>query len=159
MTTMTRHRRFLVTALVTLPLALLAVAAGAEVVVYPKAGQSPEQFQQDQFGCHQMAQQQTGFNPAQPVAAAPAPQYGGAVRGAAGGAAVGAVGGAIGGDAGKGAAIGAGVGAAAGLIRQSRNNRAAAQAAQQQQAQQQTGMQSYDQAYAACMAGRGYQPQ
>src|SRR5207237_9179312 len=105
-TTMIRHRRSLAVALVT-TLVLLASGAGAEVVVYPKAGQSPEQFQQDQFQCHQMAQQQTGFNPAQPVAAAPAPQYGGAVRGAAGGAALGAVGGAIGGDAGKGAAVGA----------------------------------------------------
>ena len=157
MKTMAKHRGSRVAALAA-TLSVLATAAGAEVVVYPKAGQSAEQFQQDQFTCHQMAQQQTGFNPAQPVAGAPAPQYGGAVRGAAGGAALGAVGGAIGGDAGKGAAIGAGVGAAAGLVRQSRSNRQAAQAAQQQQMQQQSGMQNYDQAYAGCMTSRGYQP-
>ena len=154
---MMRHPRFLSVALAA-TLALLAASAAAEVIVYPKAGQSAEQFQQDQFTCHQTAQQQTGFNPSQPQAAAPPPQSGGAVRGAAGGAALGAVGGAIGGDAGKGAAIGAGVGAAAGLIRQNRNNRQNAQYAQQQQMQQQSGMQNYDQAYAGCMASRGYQP-
>jgi len=154
---MMRHPRFLSAALAA-TLSLVAAGAAAEVIVYPKAGQSAEQFQQDQFTCHQMAQQQTGFNPSQPQAAAPPPQQGGAIRGAAGGAALGAVGGAIGGDAGKGAAIGAGVGAAAGLIRQNRNNRQNAQYAQQQQMQQQSGMQNYDRAYAGCMASRGYQP-
>ena len=155
---MMRHPRFLSAALAA-TLALLTASAAAEVIVYPKAGQTAEQFQQDQFTCHQIAQQQTGFNPSQPQqVAAPPPQQGGAIRGAAGGAALGAVGGAIGGDAGKGAAIGAGVGAAAGLIRQNRNNRQNAQYAQQQQMQQQSGMQNYDQAYAGCMASRGYQP-
>ena len=137
---------------------LIAVAAHAEVFVYPKQGQSQDQFQRDQFECHQWAQGQTGVNPSQPIQyAAPAPQYGGAVRGAARGAAVGAVGGAIGGDAGKGAAIGAGVGATAGLMRQASRNRESAQAAQQAQAQQQANLQRYEQAYGACMGGRGYQ--
>ena len=154
---MMTHRPSIPTALVVI-LLLLAPGAGAEVVVYPKAGQSQDQFQQDQFQCHQLAQQQTGFNPAQPVAAAPPPERGGAVRGAAGGAALGAVGGAIGGDAGRGAAIGAGVGAAAGLLRQGARNRQNAQAAQQVQAQQQVSMQGYDPAYAGCMASKGYQP-
>lgn len=154
---MMRHRRPIAIVLVLI-LPLLATSAGAEVIVYPKAGQSPNQFQQDQFQCHQMAQSQTGFNPSQPAAAAPPPERGGAVRGAAGGAALGAVGGAIGGDAGKGAAIGAGVGAAAGLMRQGARNRQNAQAAQQAQSQQQAGMQQYEQAYAGCMASRGYQP-
>lgn len=154
---MMRHPRSLATALVA-TLSLLATGAAAEVIVYPKAGQSAEQFQQDQYQCHGMAQQQTGFNPSQPPVQAPPPQSGGAVRGAAGGAALGAVGGAIGGDAGKGAAIGAGVGATAGLIRQNRANRQNAQVAQQQQMQQQSGMQNYDRAYAGCMASRGYQP-
>jgi len=152
---MTTTRRI---ALALLGLGLLGTAAQAEVFVAPKPGMSQDQFQQDQFQCHQWAQQQTGVNPSQPQAmAAPAPQYGGALRGAAGGAALGAVGGAIGGDAGKGAAIGAGVGAGVGLIRQNRQNREAAQAAQQAQAQQQGSLQRYDQAYAACLAGRGYQ--
>jgi hypothetical protein len=153
---MTKPRAVLTALVLTLP--LLAASAGAEVIVYPKAGQSPSQFQQDQYQCHQTAQMQTGFNPAQPVAAAPPPERGGALRGAAGGAALGAVGGAIGGDAGKGAAIGAGVGAAAGLLRQGARNQQNAQMAQQAQAQQQMGMQRYENSYAACMAQRGYQP-
>src|SRR5215813_11555514 len=90
--------------------------AAAEVFVYPKQGQSQEQFQKDQFECHSWAKQQTGFDPSQPSPSAspPAPQTGGVARGGARGAAVGAIGGAIGGDAGKGAAIGAAVGAAGG---------------------------------------------
>lgn len=139
-------------------LCLLAISAHAEVFVYPKQGQSQDQFQYDQFQCHQWAQGQTGVNPSQPVqvAAAP-PQQGGALRGAAGGAALGAIGGAIGGNAGKGAAIGAGVGATAGLMRQASRNRYNSEAAQQAQAAQQANLQRYEQAYGACLAGRGYQ--
>src|SRR4029077_5565077 len=112
------------------PIAIVAALAAcavvgvawAEIYVAPKQGQSQQQFQQDQFDCHNWARQQTGFDPSAPVTVnAPPPQQGGMLRGAAGGAALGAVGGAIGGDAGKGAAIGAGVGATAGLIRQNRN--------------------------------------
>jgi Glycine-zipper domain len=138
---------------------LLAAVAPAEVFVYPKQGQSQDQFGRDQYECHNWAQNQTGVNPAQPApaASAPMPEQGGAVRGAARGAAVGAIGGAIGGDAGKGAAIGAGVGAVAGRMRQNERNQQAAMAAQQQQAAQQGNLQRYEQAYAACMGGRGYQ--
>ena len=95
---------------VVLALCLVASQVSAEVFAYPKNGQSQQQFEQDQFGCHQWAKGQTGVDPTQPQqsAAAPPPQRGGAVHGAAGGAAVGAVGGAIAGDAGKGAAVGAG---------------------------------------------------
>src|SRR5215467_4421387 len=142
----------------TLALLVLASAVSAEVFVYPKQGQGQDQFQKDQFECHNWAQGQTGVNPSQPVqTSAPPPQQGGALRGGARGAALGAVGGAIGGDAGKGAAIGAGVGAAAGLMRQNRANRDAAAQAQQAQASQQANLGRYDQAYGACMGGRGYQ--
>src|SRR5262245_59333041 len=106
--------------LVGTALGLLAMASAvpAEVFVYPKQGQGQDQFQKDQFECHNWAQGQTGVNPSQPAqVAAPPPQTGGAIRGGARGAAVGAIGGAIGGDAGKGAAVGAGVGMAAGAIR------------------------------------------
>jgi hypothetical protein len=137
---------------------LVASVAQAEVFVAPKPGQPQDQFQKDQFECHNFAQAQTGVNPSQPaMVAAPPPEQGGAVRGAARGAAVGAVGGAIAGDAGKGAAIGAGVGAVGGRMRQNQNNRASAQQAQQAQAAQQAGLQNYDRAYAACLAQRGYQ--
>ena len=58
-----------------LALLVLASAVGAEVFVYPKQGQGQDQFQKDQFECHNWAQGQTGVNPSQPVyAAAPAPQ-------------------------------------------------------------------------------------
>ncbi len=138
--------------------ALVVSVASAEVFVYPKKGQSQQQFEQDQFQCHQWAKQQTGFDPAQPyTAAAPAPAQGGAVRGAARGAAVGAIGGAIGGDAGKGAAIGAGVGAAGGALRRRHANQEAAAATQQAQAQQQANLQRYEKAYGVCMEGRAYQ--
>ena len=144
--------------IIVLAVGALAGAAHAEVFVYPKPGVSQDQFQRDQFDCHNWAQGQTGVNPSQPVQVASAPpQQGGAIRGGARGAALGAVGGAIGGDAGKGAAIGAGVGAAAGLMRQGRANRDAAAANEQAQAQQQANLQRYDQAYGACMGGRGYQ--
>ena len=130
----------------------------AEVFVYPKPGQSQEQFESDQYACHNWAKQQTGFDPGAPpaAAAAPPPQQGGAVHGAARGAAVGAVGGAIAGDAGKGAAVGAAVGGTGGAMRQNRNNRASAQASQQAQAQQQAAYGNYEKAYATCLAGRGY---
>jgi hypothetical protein len=138
----------------TMPTGLVS----AEVFVYPKPGQSQDRFERDQYECHGWAQKQTGYNPSQPVVvAAPPPEHGGALRGGARGAAVGAIGGAIGGDAGKGAAIGAGVGAAAGLMRQGSRNAQSAQAAQQAQASQHANLQRYEQAYSACLAGRGYQ--
>jgi hypothetical protein len=130
----------------------------AEVFVAPKQGQSQEQFQKDQFECHNWSQQQTGVNPSQPAQVSTAPTaQGGAVRGAGRGAAVGAIGGAIGGDAGKGAAIGAAVGAAGGRMRQNQYNRDVAAANSQAQQNQQAGLQRYEQAYRTCMAGRGYQ--
>ncbi len=144
---------------VGLALAIGGASAWADVFAYPKKGQTQEQFEQDQFGCHQWAKGQTGFDPTKPQqsAAAPPPQQGGAVKGAAKGAAVGAVGGAIGGNAGKGAAIGAGVGATAGAMKQRSQNQQAAQAQQQAQAQTQAGRAQYDKAYSVCLEGRGYQ--
>ena len=149
----------LVAVCATFGICTLPAIASAEVFVYPKQGQTQQQFEQDQFACHQWAKGQTGVDPTQQVAAGttPPPATGGAVRGAARGAAVGAIGGAIGGDAGKGAAIGAGVGATTGLMRQSRYNKQVYQQSQQAQAQQQTDLARYERAYAACMAGRGYQ--
>jgi len=134
---------------VALALCLVASQVSAEVFAYPKKGQSQQQFEQDQFACHQWAKGQTGADPSQAAAAA-APQRGGALRGAGRGAAVGAIGGAIGGDAGKGAAVGAAVGGTVGLARQAGRN-------QQAQQQAQAASSAYDRAYAGCMAGRGYQ--
>ena len=133
---------------IALALCLVASQVSAEVFAYPKQGQSQQQFEQDQFACHQWAQGQTGASASQ--AAAPPPERGGAVRGAGRGAAVGAIGGAIGGNAGKGAAIGAAVGGTTGAFRQAGRN-------QQAQQQAQAAGSAYDRAYAGCMAGRGYQ--
>jgi predicted lipid-binding transport protein (Tim44 family) len=127
-------------------------------IVYPGAGQSMEQQAQDEATCRNWATQQTGIYPYQSAPAyygdtsSGAPVLGGAARGAA----LGAVGGAIAGDAGKGAAIGAGVGATAGLMRKNRDRRQQAQANDQAQAQYQADMGRYNQAFAACMQGRGY---
>lgn len=129
-------------------------------IIYPSGGQSLDQQSQDEAACRSWAQQQTGMYPGQAV-----PEYYGnpyanqgapVVSGAARGAAIGAVGGAIAGDAGKGAAIGAAMGGTAGLLRRNRERRAEANYNQQAQAEYQQDMGRYNQAFAACMQGRGY---
>ncbi len=156
----TRH-----VALVSLAwLLALAPPASAQLYVYPEKGQSPQQQQKDRGECHVWAVQQSKYDPAAPKAAPPPPPptgpQGQAVRGAARGAAVGAVGGAIGGDAGKGAAIGAASGALIGGMRRRDERRAQEQQYQQATAQQQAvesqGMDAYNRALSACLAGRGY---
>jgi len=136
----------------------LTVWAQQAPIVYPAQGQTLDQQAADESACRSWAQQQTGMYPNQ----APPGYYGNpntgapVLGGAARGAALGAVGGAIAGDAGKGAAIGAGVGATAGLMR--RNQQRRQEAYQNQQAQQQynASMNQYNQAFGACMQGRGY---
>ncbi|MBN3751368.1 hypothetical protein G3N95_00330 [Paraburkholderia sp. Tr-20389] len=132
--------------------------AEAQPVAYPAKGQSPEKQQQDQGACASWAKQQTGVDPAAVAATPPPPsgpavgggeRVGGAARGAAGGAVIGA----IAGDAGKGAAIGAAAGTMGGGMR-ARQNQRNAQA--NSQAQQQNAMGAFNQAYSACMSGRGY---
>ena len=142
-----------------LPLDPAAWAQSAPII-YPSAGQSLEQQASDEAACRTWAQQQSGVYPGQtapgyygnPYNQAGAPVLGGAARGAA----LGAVGGAIGGDAGKGAAIGAGVGATAGLMRRNQERRQQAYANDQAMAQYQADLGRYNQAFAACMQGRGY---
>ena len=58
---------------VALALCLVASQVSAEVFAYPKKGQSQQQFEQDQFGCHQWAKGQTGVDPTQPQASASRP--------------------------------------------------------------------------------------
>ncbi len=133
--------------------------AGAQQIVYPAKGQSPQQQKSDEAACYTWAVQQTGFDPAKP----PPPQQaatppttatgtapGAGARGAARGAVVGEV---VSGDASSGAKVGAV--AARGQSR--RQNAAAAGQAQQQQ-QAATGQQqaAFGKARAACLEGRGY---
>jgi hypothetical protein len=135
------------------------VSAQSAPIIYPSGGQSLDQQAGDEAACRNWAQQQTGMYPGQ---AAPgyygsssqqgAPVLGGAARGAA----IGAVGGAIAGDAGKGAGMGAAMGATAGLFRKNQQRRQEAQANDQAMAAYQADMGRYNQAFAACMQGRGY---
>jgi len=51
-----------------------APAAGGELMVYPKNGQTADQQGKDKFECHKWAVGQTGFDPTTGAAAAPAKQ-------------------------------------------------------------------------------------
>ncbi|XQM35738.1 YMGG-like Gly-zipper domain-containing protein [Cupriavidus sp. H19C3] len=140
-------------------LALASAHAQTKPVAYPAKGQSAEQQASDDSACYGWARQQTGIDPAQVAAVAPAPApppSGQRVRGAAGGAAMGAVAGAIGGDAGKGAAIGAAAGTMAGGMEHRQQRRQTEAANAQMAAGKQQAMGTYWQAWRACMTGRGY---
>lgn len=133
-----------------------ALAAGP--VAYPSKGQSAQQQQKDEGECYAWAKRRTGIDPTA-LASAPPPQAGtafgggermrGAFRGAFGGAAIGA----IAGDAGKGAAAGA----IAGGMLGGREARLHQQARSQQASQyQRSQLQTFNNAWTACMEGRGY---
>jgi OmpA family protein len=133
-------------------------SAEAQPIAYPAKGQSQQQQQQDHAACVSWAKSSTGIDPATAGTAPPPPsgpavgggeRVSGAARGAAGGAVIGA----ITGDAGKGAAVGAAAGTMVGGSR-ARQNRRNAQASAQ--AQSQNSMATFNQAYSACMSGRGY---
>jgi outer membrane lipoprotein SlyB len=146
-------------------LLVTSFAAGslqADVVAYPKNGQSSEKQLKDKSYCSQWATQQTGISPEQLMKqqqqaqqAGQAPTTG-AGRGAAKGAAVGA---AIGGDAGKGAAVGAGVGAAGGGVRKRKQEKEAQQQQQAGQAAVSNQLATFEKAEKACLQGKGYSVQ
>jgi hypothetical protein len=109
----------------------------------PGQGKSFDQFQRDDVGCRQYADQQTGYGG--PAAAANQAGVGNALLTTGLGAAAGALIGAAAGNAGAGAAIGAGSGLLFGSA-MGANNTAAAGA----------GLQAhYDMAYSQCMYGHG----
>jgi len=151
---MARRFQYLVAMFAT----VLAAGAGAQQVVFPAKGQSPDQQKQDEASCHTWAIQQSGYDPAKPPPAAPAPPPttatgttpGAGARGAVRGAVVGGV---IADDPGTGAAVGA-VAARGQSRRQNAAN--ANQAQQQQQAAVSQGQQMYGKARAACLEGKGY---
>jgi Glycine zipper len=131
-------------AVLALPLAGCATGPDApptqaEVGVYPAKGQSPDQQVRDTQQCAAWAQQQTGYNPGQSTAAGAGI---GAAIGALGGAAAGAAIGAITGNAGTGAAVGAVAGGAGGGVIGGSH-------------QYEASRQGDDEAFAACMGGRG----
>jgi len=110
------------------------------VYVYPSQGQTPEQQAQDTSACQTWAQQQSGYNPAADTAKGVGV---GAALGALGGAALGAAVGAAAGSPGTGAAIGAAAGGIGGATYGGAS-------------QYGKGQSGYDQAYTACMSGKGY---
>lgn len=110
------------------------------VYVYPAQGQTPEQQAQDTSACQTWAQQQSGYNPTADTAKGVGV---GAALGALGGAALGAAVGAAAGSPGTGAAIGAAAGGVGG-------------ATYGGVSQYGKGQSGYDQAYSACMSGKGY---
>ena len=124
-------------------LSLSCAAWAQKPAVYPAKGQSAKQQSKDDGECYAWAKQSTGVDPANPPQAAAPQRKGGVARGAAAGAAVGAIGG---NDVGNAAVKGAVVGGVA--------QRSRAKGAQQQASAQQS--QTYNNAYAACMSGRGY---
>ena len=144
------------------PIQLAAATAQAKqklgLMVYPAAGQTPDQQARDEQACYGWAQQQinptaSGLSPDSAAkmgrAKADSATQGAAIKGAAGGALVGAVAG----DAGKGA----GMGAVGGALRARRAKREAEQQARDQaeaQASQQAS--TLKKAMVACLQGRGY---
>jgi hypothetical protein len=144
--------------------AIASAAQAAAPVIYPAKGQPPMQQDRDRYECHDWARNQSGYDPTQPYAAAPAsaaqqPQRAGSslndmARGAAGGAAVAEL---TNHDAGRGAATGL---AASSLMSRVRDQQAMqarqAQQASQQQAERSQARSVYERGFLACMEARGY---
>lgn len=141
---------------------LLGTSVADDLIVFPNAGQSKDQQEQDEFTCYKWAKDETGFDPmAVPTATEPPPQQsatrkGGVARGAVRGAAVGQI---VGGDSdstAKGAAAGAAVG---GMRRRDQKRKEEAERQRWEQEQQQIYAENrnrYNRAYAACMEGKDY---
>jgi hypothetical protein len=142
-----------------------SVSSSLGLVVYPSNNQAASQVAKDEGECHAWARQNTGIDPANPMAgvqvqqAAPPPGGGasagrGAVRGAA---AAGIIGNIADEDAGEYAAVGALVGSVRGARARQQQDAAAQQQAQAQNqaiAQERIGM--FTKAFSACMESRSY---
>jgi hypothetical protein len=147
------------------PAAAQSVSSQLGLVVYPSNNQSASQVAKDEGECHAWARQNTGVDPANPMAgvqvqqAAPPPGGGasagrGAVRGAA---AAGLIGNIADEDANEYAAVGAVIGGVRGARAQKQQQAAAQQQAQAQtQAIAQERMGLFTKAYSACMESRSY---
>ena len=129
-------------------------ASAQSLMIYPAAGQSPQQQQQDQYNCHSWSVQQSGYDPNNPPAQAATGLGSGSatkglLKGGLRGAAMGAAVGAIAGDAGKGAAIGATAGGMGGAMK-SRDQAAQAASAPP------PGLDNYHRAMKSCLGALGY---
>ena len=141
-----------------------AFVLAQEPIIYPTKNQSAEQQSKDQSECQSWANNESGFDPANPHAGAPpqAEQHTSGrpvVRSAARGALVGAAAGSIVGDtsdAKKGAAAGAAVGGLRAGFKKRDAQKANAQAAEAEEARTQENQANFNRAFEACMTGRGY---
>lgn len=128
-------------------LALVAGPAAAQQAFYPAKHQSQAKQEKDRTHCDKWAVDQSGFNPQ--YAYAPQKKTGAVAKGALIGGGVGGVAGSFNANAGKGLLAGAAVGGLIGGVKQHSENKKAQEAHDAAQAR-------YDNAYAACMKGRGY---
>jgi hypothetical protein len=146
------------------PAAAQSVSSQLGLVVYPTKNQAADQIAKDEGECHAWARQNTGVDPANPMAgvqvqqAAPPPGGASAGRGALRGAATaGLIGNIADEDAGEFAAAGAVIGGVRGARAQKAQ---AAQALPLSQAQTQAVAQErmglFTKAYGACMESRSY---
>jgi hypothetical protein len=131
------------------------VSLACAALVFSAAAFSQAPSPADEAECNSVAIQQSGYDPANPPAAAtaqaaPVTGSGTRAKGAAAGAAVGAIGG---NDVGNAAAKGAVVG---GVAQRNRNRQAASQANASASQQQQSGAAAYQSARGACLQGKGY---
>ena len=138
--------------------AIMPLAHGQDMFIYPAQGQDRDQQDMDEFQCQRFGTEQSGFDPMRtPTATSARPQQqGGAVGGAARGALLGTAVGAIAGDTRRGAAMGAASGGLMGGMRRRDSNRQQDQWAQQETANYQQQRNQFNRAFAACLEGRGY---
>ena len=134
----------------------------AQAMIYPNAGQTPAQLNQDRAACENQAATQTGYHPSQPVAtpAPTKPMAGQRLAGAARGAAAGAV---VENNTSKSereienpSEAAARAGAVVGGSRQRQGRRENRRETEQQQAAQSQQQAAFGQSFNACMAAKSY---
>jgi hypothetical protein len=141
---------------------LMPQDARAQAMIYPNAGQSPAQLDQDRAACESQASAQSGYHPSQP-AATPAPtrpragqRLAGAARGAAAGAVAEEVREKDDRELDNPSQAGARAGAMVGASRQRQDRREYRREARQHEATQSQQQAAFGQSFNACMAARGY---
>jgi len=138
--------------------ALAPHAYGQDLYAFPNAGQSQDQQDMDEFQCHKMAKDRTGFDPmAVPTATRPAPQQkGGVGQGAVRGALLGTAVGAVTGNTKKGLKAGAVGGGVMGGMKRSQSNKKEQDWANREAQNYQQNRNNWNRAYVACMESREY---
>lgn len=152
------------------PMSSQSLPSALGLHIYRASNQTSSQQSADESHCLSWAKEQTGIDPQlltqgepqnsqqqQPQPADQNSSKGAGAKGAVGGAGAGAAVGAVAGDAGKGAAIGATAGAIKGRRQGRKAQKKAEEQGKQAQAQQLADRKkTYNNAFSACMEGRGY---